>query len=525
MSGKGRRAKLPRFVPSGRENRAPKPNVVVEPKEKGLKECAQEVAEVLTERIRQSQQKIDEMMTEIARLQNNVQKKKMGFKSKVMCKKEEIASKHRQLIEQIQSTTSVQLAENEKLAAQITSLTEELEKLAKPVEVVIPEVAKVDLSAKTNRLLKEREEEMRRKCSEEFKPFFEKLESEHLQNIASLQRIHEVELRQIDDQCQAVIDAFQPTALISKEELRMQNRYEIIMQKERKEFERKRDELAAKIKVVESERDREMQRITDETDEEIFQGEQLLQQKIQEIRGLVVEPPVEELSLDITISKEQEKEIREKIDQDLKDGFERNLKQSVDEVAQRRDRMEKEMVKFCEAKAVEAEEESQNMIERTKAEIEGLLHDIRDARDELNSMKAEWADMNQTRRDREDMLKVLKERNEVDQKRLDEVRKQLKILQEVKEEDNHEADEIQADIDRLGEAVIAEKRRHIGYMKKKKAEHESSLEQIKERVETLKQAKDELIEKLKMQVRDTRRKGKTVQQDLQARMGKYQRQP
>lgn len=525
MSGRGRKARLPRFVPSGRENKAPRAAVVEVEKEKDLQECAAEVAEVLTQRIRESQKKIDEMMTEIAKARNNIQKKKVGFKSKVMNKKEEIATKHRQLIEQLQSTTSVQLAENEKITAQIADLTAELERLSKPIELVIPQIDKVDFSAKTNRLLKAREEEMRKKCSEEFRPFFEKLENEHIQNLESLQRIHQVELRQIDADCQAAIDSFQPTALISKEELRLQNRYEIIMQRERKEFERKRDELIAKIKVVETERDREMQKITDETDEEIFQGEQLLQEKIQEIRKLVVEPPVEDLSVEITITKEQEQKIRDKIDQDLKESFESNLKQSVEEVAERRDRMEKEMQKYCEERAIAAEEESQNTIERTKGDIERLIREICSLRESLNVMKAEWSDMNQTRRDREDMLSVLKERNESDEKKLNQIKEELKLLQEVKEEENHEADEIQKDIDKLGQEVLSEKRKHVNHMKKKKNEHESSLEQIKSRVESLKQGKDELIEKLKMQIRDTKRRAKAVQQDLQARIGKYQRQP
>ena len=519
MSGKGRKLKLPRFIPSGNENKAPRVVTVEEQKIKGLKECAIEVADALIEKIRDSRSRTDEMLEEIAKLHNDIQKKRIGFKTKLKCKKKEMTDKHHQTIGQIQSTTSVQMAENEKIASQIGQLIKELEELAKPKELVVPKIGKIDLSAKTNRILREREEEMKKKCDEEFQPFFKKLEEQHLKDIESLERVHQEMLIQIDEDCQKTARDFTLNTLITREEIRLQNRYETIMQKERTVFEEERDALTAQIKRLEAERDAEMQRITDETDEAIFQGEKMLEQKIEEIRSLVVEPVIEEIPIDYKITDSQEQQIRQKIEQDLKASFEARLMESVYEIAQKKDHMEKEMRALGEKMAIVAEQESQQAISKTKAEIEILTTEISEARERINAMKAEWNDMNQTRRDSEETIKVLIERTVAFQKKLASVNQELEQLKNVKEWEDHEGDEIQKDIDALGSEVTEERKRHIHFMREKKAGHESSLGHVKQRVEALKQGKDDLINKLRCQVRDTRRKAKVVQKELQTRMG------
>jgi uncharacterized phage infection (PIP) family protein YhgE len=478
---------------------------------------------LLVKKIEESNHTTDEMLAQIARLQNDCERRRVGFAQKLKCKREELHSRQLSAIENIQSLTSISLVETEKLTAQIGNFTQEIQDAAHPKEAYVPDFGPIDFSEKTARELRRRQEAMDKKCAEEFSPLFQQLEERHRHAIEALQQKQKKELEQIELECSREIEAFAPRTFISRQEIKLRQTYEVTEERDKQQYEKKRDELNEQIRAIETERDEEMQRITDEVDQHIFEGEQRVRNRIQKFRESVVEPELPEIPHRFDLTPEQENEMRQKIELSLKESFEMKVKTAVSTVAQQRESMQREVTLATEQHLDAAHRQFEEEIAGTRVQIADLQEQLRSGVDAVHCLKAEWAESNHSRKDKEDLLSKLQNGSARLQARLDELNDALGQLNRDpgNEEDDREADAIQGELDTLGKAVLREKRWHVHHITKSVAAHDDSIAQIKERVRALSERKDELIARLKAEIRATKAKAKALEQELRTRIAEY----
>ncbi|OHT17129.1 ERC protein [Tritrichomonas foetus] len=488
-----------------------------------LEEQAEKVSLLIGEKIKESQAKIEQVLSDIAFYQNKVQTKKVGFKSKLKAKKEEQKIKYQNLIKEIQSKLSVQLAENEQITSNIDDLTKEIENLSKPKEIGQFEPINIDYSKKTQKILKEREAEIRKKCEVEFAPLFEKLKMEHAANLKILEEEFHNKVKQINDKAEEEISAFAPRVFISQEEIRVRQDYDTAFQKEKVAFEQKRNEIKETIRSIQNERDKIIQKITDDVDEQLFEEEKLFNQKLQDIQESVIEPPMPDFSKEYEFTPEQEIEFRKSAEQKLKENFQIHLEEAVNEVSQRRELMEKEMVIYEETKTASLKEKYENEISETKKFVDQQQEEIDFLKAEINSLKAEWTDMNQSRRDNEDNQSRLQSQVDKLNAEYNQTKSEIDVLRQEKEEEpDEELTMLQNEIDKLSKDMILAKKYHQHLMKKKKAKHSDSIETINQRVASLTKIKDDTIYSLTEELRNTKKKARIIGENLQSKLAKYQ---
>ena len=496
---------------------------VDEKKNESLEENAKKISSIIQQKIDQSHKNVDEAISQIALYQNKAQTRKTGFKTKLKTKLDEQKDKYQELLKDIQSQISIQLADNEKITSQIDNLTQEIEALNKPQEAPSFEPINIDYSKKTEKILKEREIEIRKKCDEEFEPLFKKIEIEHSKNIEAIEEEFNNQVQNINQKADEEIISFVPRVFITQEEIRVRKEYENIFQKEKIEFEKKRDELKEKILNIQVERDKIIQGITDEVDEQLFNEEKIFHEKIKEIKESIVEPQMPDITKEFEFTPEQEEEFKKNAEQKLNERFQQILQESIEEVAQRRELMESEMIKYEETTNAALKKKYATEIEDANKAISSQKEEIEFLKAEINSLKAEWNDMNQSRRDKDDIAQRL-EKQIVSLKEEDK-RVKVEIENARYEEDDEPDDELlsmQQEIDKLAKDMKIAKKYHVHLMSKKKAKHTDSLSTIQRRVSMLIQSKDEKINELANELKNIKRKTKELNDNLQVLLSKYQ---
>jgi hypothetical protein len=513
--------KQPRFVPSGRENTAPSIRDSGK-KNLSLKKSAEKAATLIRQQIEASQQSINEMVNEMARHQNKIEKLRLGFHTKLRARQDSLASNNLERIADIQSMVSIHLAESEKLAQQIATLTAEITDTTKTKEVQSEYTGKVDFSSKTQKLLSVREDELRKKCSEEFAPLFDQLQTEHITMIQMLNDQHSKDLIEIEAEADREIASFVPRAYITKQEVRVRQEFEAKQQHDKMEYEKRREILKSQISEIETARDREMQRITNETDEQIFHDEQLFNARLREVKSSVIAPKIQKAPMKVELSTAQEEEIRRKTELGLRATFENRIKVIVAEIAVQQEAMEAELAQILEEKLIEAGKLSEQAIQTCECDLPALESEIERTREEIETLKGDWTDLNHNRRDYADMLSKLESSNLRMEERLSELDGMMKELAEEGDPiDDSEVDAIQEELTALGKEVTATRRYHVRSIAKAAANHNQSMQEIKARVKNLSDGKDELIIKLKAQLRETKKKSKEVREELQRKIGTY----
>jgi chromosome segregation ATPase len=366
---------------------------------------------------------------------------------------------------------------------------------------------------------------MKIQCTAEFLPLFTELNERHNDAIECLREANAQELQEIELNATKEIEKFAPRSFISRQEIRLREGYEMALQRHKEEYEKKRDALNEQIQAVETERDCEIQKIGDDMNQQMDDGEQRVKARIQRIRDSVIEPDLPQIPDRVQLAPEQENEMRQKIDFALKESFEESVKNAVAEVARRREIMEKKMAMRSIQELANAERQLANEIESVTNEIAGLRQEIQSGVSEIDSLKADWTESNHRRRDQEDMLAKLQNACNRAKTRLTELESIFTQLsnEEGNEEDDREADEIQGDLQKLGKEVMKEKRSHANSIKRKAAAHEESMGQIKERVRALTQGKDELITRLKTEIRAVKEKGKVVEHEIRRKLTAYEK--
>jgi hypothetical protein len=521
MPTRGRRTPQPRFVASGRENGTPRAPTA-EKKPESLRECAERTAKLIAQKIEDSTRVTDEMRAAIARCENDARKRQIGFKTKLRCKRDELAAKHNAKIESVQSLAAVELAETEQLASQIASLTNELEELGRPRQVAVPDIGPIDFSKKTQKELNIRQAEMEQKCRNEFGPLFEQLQQKHQQDVDELNQKYSERLAEIERECQAEIDGFAPKTFATRAEMKHSQAFESRSGRQKSEYEKKRDSLKEQINKVERQRDAELQRITDETDDQIFQGEQLLGALVQKVRDSVVEPPLPELPDHVELPPEQEQVMRQKIELSLKADFEMKLKSAIAVVADQREDIQAAADHQFERELADGERSLRLKIEDAEGEMLRLQTDIKAGVDEIHRLKAEWTDLNHTRNDHEDLLAKLRAATCESRYRLDQLQDNIQKLGDSEaDDDDGEADAIQEELGQLAQKVASAKRYHVNATRKRDAAHAESVAQIKNRVRSVAEKKDELIARLKSQIRETKSRIRTVDQQMRLKLDAY----
>lgn len=514
------------FISSGKENVSPRVKETKESpnkKKESLEEQAEKVSSLIGNKILESQARTEQALNDIAYYQNKLQTKRASFKTKLKTKKDEQKIKYQNILKDIQSKISVQLSENELLTSKIDNLTKEIEELSKPKEIPDLEPISIDYSKKTEKILKEREIEIRKKSELEFNPLFEKLKMKHLRTIESLKEEHELKIQQINEKADNEISNFAPRAFISNEELRMRQYYDNIFQKEKLDFEKQKSIILERISIIEKEKERTVQQITDEVDEQIFNEEKIFKEKIQIIRNSVIEPDIPDFSKEYEITPEQEKEFRKTAEQKLKDNFQKLLQESVSDVAQRREMMEKEIIDYEKTKSSSLAEKYEKDINDTINLIQSQKEEISFLKSEINSLKAEWNDMNQSRRDNEETSeRLISEVSKLNEE-YSQIQKEIEI---VKKSEDEKPDEemiiLQDEIDKLSNEVQIAKKFHIHLVKKIKAKHFDSLTTIQQRVTNLTAMKDQTIDSLSNELRNIKKKTKILSESIQSKLTKYQ---
>lgn len=514
------------FVPSGRENIPPRVNEKNESpikKKETLEEQAEKVSSLIGNKILESQARTEKIINEIAYYQNKLQKKKAGFKTKLKTKKDEQKIKYQNILKEIQSTISVQLAQNEQITTKIDDLTKEIEDLSKPKDAPDMGPINIDYSKKTEKILKEREIEIRKKSELEFNPLFEKLKMKHLKSIEKLKEDYKLKIQEVNQKADNEIANFAPRVFISNEELRVRQYYDSVLLKEKIEFEKQKELLKEKISIIEKEKEKIVQQITDDVDEQLFNEEKLFNEKMNKIRNSIIEPEIPDFSKEYEITPEQEKEFRKSAEQKLKDNFQKLLQDSVSDVAKRREAMEQEIVDYEKTKSASLTEKYENEIKENIKLIQSQKEEISFLESEINSFKAEWNDMNQSRRDNEET----NERLISEVSRLNEEYSKLQIqIAKVKENDEEKPDEellsLQDEIDKLSNDVQIAKKFHVHLVKKIKSKHFESLATIQQRVTNLTAMKDQTIDSLSNELRNIKKKTKTLSESIQSKLSKYQ---
>lgn len=514
-----------RFIASGRENVAPRALEENHLSQKviSLQEQAEKVSSLLGNKIIQSKEETDKIISDIAFYQNKLQTKKSSFKARLKTKRDEQKDKYQKIISDIQSEITIQLAENEQLASKIATFQREIEDFSKPKVMPAIEPISFDFSKKTERQLKERESEIRKRCDFEFNPLFEKLKMKHMKEKESLQQKYEQKIAEIDSKTKNEISAFAPRIFISQEELRVRKNYETIFQTEKDIFEKKRDEINCKIAEIESEKQQAIHTITDEVEAKIYQGEQIFNEKMADIKNSIMEPVIPDFSKEFEITPEQEDEFRKASEQKLKDNFQKILEQSVSDVAQRRELMEKEIDDYEKGQIISLTQKYESEIK----ELEDIICSQREEADfmraEINSFKAEWNDMNQSKHDNEE----IKEKLETQIKKLEsdfkQIVDQIEITKQIdKEQPDEELNVLENEISKLANDVKIAKKFHFHLLKTKSEKHEQSLAMINQRFSQLTAMKDEAIVSLTNELKNIKKKTKILSASIESKLQKYQ---
>lgn len=488
-----------------------------------LKESAERAASLISEKIDQSLERTDKMLTQIAKAQNKIDKKKMGFESKLKIEKEALKEKYHQLLTKIQGNVAVQLSENEKIALIIASITDEINKLSQPIPTPTIEPVKVDLSKKTEKILKQKEQELKEKCTEEFAPLFTQLEQQHADLIESMNVEFEEEVNKINEEAAAEINQFIPHAFITQEEIRVRQIYENLLLQEKSKFEAQREQLKGQISIIENERDKEMQRVTDEYDDQIFEEEQLFNKQMEMISSSIDEPEMPDISSEFVFTPEQEEEFRRTAESKLKKDFEQRLQIEISHVAQRRESMKTSVKQYEEERLKTLDTQIKDDHERITDEINAQEKEIEEIESEINNKKSEWSYYNSSRKENGEILQDLSEKTQAMQKQLNEINKELEELKSQEEPHYDEMfEDIQQEMVELGKEVSRTKKYYLHNMQKLKNNHANSMQIVQQRVIEVKTNKDETISKLRAQLKATKSRTKHLAETLQSRINQYE---
>ena len=462
---------------------------------------------VLQEKINQIDVNIDNLMREIAKNQNELEEKKAGFKSTLKRKKSELKERYKNTLEEIQSLTATQLVENESITEKIAKIADEIDKIVNsPVE--LPKIkTEFDFSKKTKKILKEKEVEIQKQCSEEFRPFFIKLQEEHNETIQSLYIEHENELKEIQEDAFEQLRRFKPRVFISQEELETTKRYEKEKADENAQYESQKEILLKQIKAINDEKDKELQKIFDKTKETLLEEKKTISARIKKAKASVKDKraQIPQIKVEYTTSPEQEAKLRETAEQRLKKEFEDKLKEQVEKVQEHREKMESDIREYIDKTIKEEKEKNELEIYNEDNEVADLMETISNLTNEFKSLQEKYDQQNDERQQNEENLSQERGEKLYYTDKLNDIERKLAKYQivEEEEEDSPEFIAIQKELDKLSRDIAISKNFYHKTMKKIEAKHLVAKTQIEERFHALEAAKDQQIQDLKRQIKET----------------------
>lgn len=488
-----------------------------ESKQNDDSEKAKSAISLLHQRISEKEANIQKLMTEIANIHNDIESKKLGFDAKVQRKREEMKNSYKSMIEELQSNVAMQLAENEALTSKIAEVTNQINDIVNAPIDIKPVKLNFDFSKNTEKLLKEREKEIRSQCSKEFYPFFVRLQEEHNETIESLEIEHDNEIKAIREAAYEELKKFKPRVFISQEEIAARQNFEKTQAKRNAEYESKRDKLLKDISDIEQDRDYKLSIVFAETKNKLqneksnfSKRRKMAKENVKAAKNTIPEP--------VTIPKlspEDEEKLRKSAEQRLKSEFEQKLQTEVNLVQERREQMVKDLQELEKNEIQAANEENELTIFNLDNEISDLDEQMANLSKEYENYKSLYDAGNVDRSTNEDSLSQERGEKLYYMDKLRELESKLsKYAFEEEEEENPEVVSLQNELEAFANEINKEKRIHAKMINNLISQHESMKEKITTRANDLIQIKDETIAQLKQKIKETKQKIKEIHSEV-----------
>ncbi|EAY16742.1 hypothetical protein TVAG_067470 [Trichomonas vaginalis G3] len=468
-------------------------------------------------KIQEKERNIDFMMNEIAKIKNDLESRKLGFDGKVQRKREEMKNRYKAMIEELQSRAATQLAENELLTSKISEITSKINDIVNAPINVKKVKLNFDFSKNTEKLLKEREKEIREQCSKEFYPFFLKLQQEHEENIESLEIEHENEIKRIHEAAFDELKIFKPRVFISQEEIAARQKFEKIQNNLNSEYEIQKNALLKQISEIETDRDNNLQQLFEETKQKI-QNEKSFFSKRRKIVRQNVKNAKSQIPQQIEVPKlspEEEKNLRLFVEQKLKSDFEKQLESQVNNVQENRENMVKEMKEMENNEIKKASENNDLIIYNLDNEISDLDEELLSLNQELEKLKLNYENLSAERSSNEDNFSQMRgEKLYYADNLRDLEAKLLKYNFEEEEEESQEVLALQSELEKFSHEIDREKKNHLKLINSLVSQHESTKNKISSRAEELFVVKDQAISQLKLKINETKKKIKEIHSEV-----------
>lgn len=473
--------------------------------------------DILNGKINKKESKIQEMMDKIAENLNEVETKKYGFKQNLNRKKKEMSEHYQEVLEEVQSKIAIQLSENETLAKNIECIKNEIHELLNK-DVDLPKANFViDYSKRTEKTLKQKELEIKKQCTDEFYPLFERVEEEHKLYVDKLIEEHQLQLKKINDDALDAIQKFRPRVFITQEEIASQQRYDLELANENENYMLKKNDIESIIKQIEDETNESVRNIYIEAKTNMKEERKNYMSRFKEAKSVQYIPKEINLPNEYDITPEQEAQFKKKAEQRLKDEYEQKLQRIVDRVSDDREKMKKDMVKYESEKIETLTEVNEKRLSDLNTQYSDQIELESKMNQELKILKERWASLNDQKLSNDELLSDLRGETYYYKDKIKKLDRELGVYHkyfEEEEEDLEELSLIKSQLNKLLHEFETEKRHYQRHKKIVEQNHERSLQKIDEKVEDVKKAKDQVIESLKKEISETKNQIKSIGMEL-----------
>ena len=367
---------------------------------------------------------INSIIEQIAITKNKMENQKIGFQTHLTTMKNDQKIKYTAKITDLQNKATLELAEKEKYMQQFEKLTNELTDLQKPYQVPKEKIV-IDYSSKTEATLKKKEKKIIEDCQEKFIPLKEKIQEEHEQLIQQLNADFEQQLSIIENDQKHANDSFIPRVFITQEEIEVRRKYETTSKTETIAFEKERDKLKAEIKEKQVERDKILQKITDDIDETLFNEEKEFNKQMKELENAI---PVINVDISIPsfdITPEQEQQFRIDAEKRLESEFKVSLAAKISKIAEEREKVQKQ-IPLDEAAAISRlDKQNSQKISNLENEVEKLEKVIQDTKDLIQAEKIEWRELNSTKSQKKEICSELLQKTDLFSKQIESIQEEI----------------------------------------------------------------------------------------------------